>query len=100
MDDLRVLATTWNMGGAKLPDFERDLRQKMFACVQEFDLVFFSAQECIRSQRFNRIVQLEAYMGEQGFVNIDEKDDHVSQYEMFLICFVKKRLMKHVSMVK
>ena len=68
--DLKVLSITWNMGGSDKPVF-KDQLSKFAPDVEHIDLIFFAAQECIRSEIAARISQLELYLKRKGFENID-----------------------------
>ena len=71
---------------------------KVFPDIAKFDLVIVCGQECKRQLKNARIIALEQFMDFKGFINLDTQ--YASMWEMFLICFVKKELLPHVSKVK
>jgi len=62
-------------------------------------MVAFACQECKKKFRYDRMLEIEQFMLQRGFVNCDTKNHLVGMYEMFLIIFVKAKLSKDVSKV-
>ena len=71
--------------------------EKFLPDVENMDLVFIAAQECVQGKIQNRVNQIELYLGTKGFSPIDTESVFGCMYQMFLTCFAKKELMKDVS---
>ena len=59
------------MGGANENMTANEHLDKMLPDVANYDLLFFSSQECIGKRLTNRVAALEAYLRDRGFDNID-----------------------------
>jgi len=98
--DFKVLAITWNMGGSDKDLFgNQQSLEDFLPNVTDYDLVFLSSQECLAGKMNRRIQQLELFLNQKGFDNIDPQHSFISMYQMFLIVFIKKPLMNHLSRV-
>ena len=62
LEDLRVLAITWNMGGSDNKNLFQGQFEKLFPDVDQFQMVFFSSQECLGNKMNFRINQLELHL--------------------------------------
>ena len=69
--DLKMVAITWNMGGSESELFGPQLPMLLPQIEESGDMVFFAAQECLQSRMTRRIQELDAYMKQKGFENID-----------------------------
>ena len=99
IQDLRVLSITWNMGGSDKPILNNQV-QKLLPDVEQFDLVFFAAQECVGGKITQRHQQMELYLSQKGFKNIDTQNGNISMFQMFLTCYAKATLFKDISRVQ
>lgn len=88
---------TWNQAEKDVKGFQK--LEKIIPNVQDYDLIAFASQECKKSNRLERVGEIEKFMVPKSFVNIDKASQMTWMHEMYLTIFIRRELATDVSKV-